>query len=639
MNAWPLDLALLAAGRWPGSPERLGWRVPPVQPGAIWIHGASLGEGRIARRLADALELPAFVTTDTDAGRAVADLHRPVDHPWVLAPLWAEARPRLVVFVEGAWYPGLARMARAAGVPVVSVAARPGRHADLRARVLGVPDVVYARDARAAEWFADRGARVAGISGSLKGGVPGPNPLQPAVPFVAGLSTRPGDEVALREARDRVLPGVPLLIAPRHLHRIPELLVAMPDLVLRSRLSALPPDRDVLVDTHGELDRLVVGAGVAFIGGTLDARIGGHSPAEARWAGVPVVHGPETLANAEDFEGCTRVSDPSDLARGLALAWGTRPAAPEDPLPPVVRGLEALAVRPAPESAPRPWARPLALVQRAGMAARRIRSRSAVQPGVPVVAVGSHNARGSGKTSTALWVADRLAERGHVVGIATRGHGRASGELGESDRHGPDAHHLGDEGALFALRGYRVAAHPDRRRAVQALRGCTVLVLEDGLQTASIAVDLRIETVDARFPGARGTLPAGEGRGLLTAADVRVSHHADPAFPVEHAVAAVRRAGIWSPQPPHTPYRAFAGIGRNADFFAGLDPIGVHSFPDHHTYSETDVEGLRAWSRGETLVTTDRDAVRLAPKQRAALNLCWRGVELDIPDFPLERLP
>ena len=28
--------------------ERLLWRAPPVEPGAIWVHGASVGEGRAA---------------------------------------------------------------------------------------------------------------------------------------------------------------------------------------------------------------------------------------------------------------------------------------------------------------------------------------------------------------------------------------------------------------------------------------------------------------------------------------------------------------------------------------------------------------------------------------------------------------
>jgi len=636
MRAWPVDLALLATGHWPTSPQRLGWGTAPVQPGSVWIHAASLGEARVGRRIADALSRPTLLTTDTAAGLSIADSLRPVDHPWTLAPLWAEARPTMLLFIESSWYPALARLARYNAVPILSIATRPGRFASLRNALLGGPDAVFLRSAEDRAWFESRSIPVLGLSGTLKGGPPGPNPLRWSTPFIAGISTRPGDDAALIAARDQVFPELPLLLAPRHSERVPQV-QALTGAALRSSLTEVPPHTDVVVDTQGELDSLIRGASVALIGGSFDPQIGGHSPAEARWAGVPFVHGPHIHSNRADFHGGHLAPRPADLAGALRSAWG-RPAPPiKDALPEVIAQIEAHCAAPAPESSPRPWARPFTPLQRLGMRVRRI--RSGYRAAVPVLAIGSANARGSGKTSTALWIAAQLGARGHRVGVATRGYGRLHRALGDSRFHGADPRWLGDEGALFALRGLHTTAHPDRARAVRALSECSVILLEDGLQTTSVRADLRIETLDARFPTARGLIPAGEGRGLHQPSDLRIAHHTRAEFRVDTLLRAHRRPSPWSPSPPQRPLAAFAGIGRSADFFANLQSGRVCSFPDHHTYGLSELEELSRWSQDRDLVTTDRDAVRIPAPWRARIDLRWRGVELEIPDFPLDLLP
>jgi tetraacyldisaccharide 4'-kinase len=71
------------------------------------------------------------------------------------------------------------------------------------------------------------------------------------------------------------------------------------------------------------------------------------------------------------------------------------------------------------------------------------------------------------------------------------------------------------------------------------------------------------------------------------------------------------------------PVIAFAGIGRPDKFFATLRKLGaeladVQSFPDHHVYSQAEMEALRRKARviGAMLVTTEKDFVRLTPAQR-----------------------
>jgi tetraacyldisaccharide 4'-kinase len=341
---------------------------------------------------------------------------------------------------------------------------------------------------------------------------------------------------------------------------------------------------------------------------------------------------PRSRANAQDFVGTELAVNARDLPRALAAALLRGPIEPPpDGLPALVAELSALAGPPAPESSPRPWAAPLAPLQRLGLAVRRRRTKG--RASVPVIAIGSSSARGSGKTSTALWVAEGLAARGHRVGVATRGVGRTGWSLGSSMRHGPDADWLGDEGALFALRGYVVAAHADRWRAVDALADCSVILLEDGLQCSGVAVDFRIATVDARYPAGRGPFPAGEAREPFAQADLTIAHHVDGRFPAPAgALRAERRAGVWN-RPLDGPICAFAGIARPADFFAGL-PVGtpVRSFADHHRYSASDVQDLLAWAGGRSLATTDRDQVRLPSWLRDRVHA--RGVAIDVPGFP-----
>ena len=71
--------------------------MPPVNPGATWLVASSVGEVRAAAALLPWLTGPVMITGDTDTGAAVARTlsavagRRPIDHPWTLAPAWAEA--------------------------------------------------------------------------------------------------------------------------------------------------------------------------------------------------------------------------------------------------------------------------------------------------------------------------------------------------------------------------------------------------------------------------------------------------------------------------------------------------------------------------------------------------------------------
>jgi tetraacyldisaccharide 4'-kinase len=94
---------------------------------------------------------------------------------------------------------------------------------------------------------------------------------------------------------------------------------------------------------------------------------------------------------------------------------------------------------------------------------------------------------------------------------------------------------------------------------------------------------------------------------------------------------------------------AFAGIGRPEKFFATLAGLGAElaetrAFPDHHPYGAAELRDLRerAQALGAILVTTEKDAVRLAPGQREGIETLAVAVAWDDPaalQALLDKLP
>ena len=117
---------------------------------------------------------------------------------------------------------------------------------------------------------------------------------------------------------------------------------------------------------------------------------------------------------------------------------------------------------------------------------------------------------------------------------------------------------------------------------------CDVYLLDDGFQHLQIHrdLDIVIDIADARV--------YREGRSALRDADFVIPRN------VRSDAEKLRGKRVV----------AFAGIANNGQFFdslraAGADVIATHEFPDHHRYKPEDIP------RGELLVTTEKDAVKL----------------------------
>jgi tetraacyldisaccharide 4'-kinase len=680
---WPLTPLLMAAsalhprlrGAWR---QRWTLALPAVEPGAVVVHGASVGEGRAAEALLLALRRrsprrvllrSAFTDTGLESARGHDALCAlPFDAPWAVRRWLDRLRPRALVLVESELWPNLLAAAAARGVPVVVVGARVGR-GTARLRRLA-PGLWASMEGAVGAWFAKDEAGAAALRPLVSGAVEvGGEPKEDAPPPPVGLrfdrpllvagSTRPGEEAALLDARP---PGAALLLAPRHRERFDEVAALLEGRGERwARRSALAdgpvdPALDVvLLDTVGELAGYYPQARAAFVGGTFLEAVGGHSPAEAARAGIPVVRGPWFSANAAAWEGARvfPAEDLGGLGEALAAALAEGPGAPASAgaAGRLAERLEGLLEAPIPpERSPRPLLWPLAWLWLAlgWLRLRLVRPRRAP---LPVISVGNLASGGTGKTPAAAWILGALEQLGRRPAALSRGYGRepAGPALRTAGRPGdppPDGGWLGDEPAQLARAGRLVISCPDRLVGARAAAGAgaDVAVLDDGFQHRRLARDLDVVVIDAARPLSGGPIPAGEARegpGALARADVLWVNHGPPpqallgrlrpgALVVEARFVPVGwlRAGGCG-RPPEAlplaalgpgPVSAVAGVARPGRFLETLVALGFqvqrwHAFPDHHRFSPAELAALRALPG--PLVTTEKDLARLPPDLEA----------------------
>jgi tetraacyldisaccharide 4'-kinase len=284
----------------------------------------------------------------------------------------------------------------------------------------------------------------------------------------------------------------------------------------------------------------------------------------------------------------------------------------------------------------------------------------------PVISVGNITTGGTGKTPLVEWVARTLAAKGKKVCILTRGYGRKDPHLQVivSDGYGVLAspNEAGDEPYLLATNLTGLAAvisSADRIAAGQeAIKdfGSDCFVLDDGFQHLRLARDLNIVTIDATNPWGGGTLlPYGRLREHpegLSRADCAVITRCDQVKNLDALGKEIERLTGGRPifysqmrasrvsslkNGPGTlasPARvaAFCAVGNPTSFFEQLHRAGyelalARSFPDHHVYSQDEIDSIirAAQETGATaLITTAKDAVKL------------RALSFSIPCYVLE---
>lgn len=286
---------------------------------------------------------------------------------------------------------------------------------------------------------------------------------------------------------------------------------------------------------------------------------------------------------------------------------------------------------------------------------------------VPVISIGNLTTGGTGKTPATIALASHFKSRGITPCILTRGY---RGSLKGPCRVEPDmdASQVGDEPLLMARALPQVAVIKCASRydaGMFALANVSpapeLFILDDGFQHRRLHADLDIVLIDAHEPFGNGKLlpmgrlrePASE---LKRAGVVLITRGDDPAM-LERARAAVRehnpvvpifssthrltglidqhgqRFGLEAAQGKVV--YAFCGIARPQGFAHslkahGIEPARLRAFPDHHAFSNAELEGMDAEARNlgaAWIITTQKDIMRLG-KRSMALPLLAASMEL-----------
>jgi len=268
----------------------------------------------------------------------------------------------------------------------------------------------------------------------------------------------------------------------------------------------------------------------------------------------------------------------------------------------------------------------------------------------PIISIGNLSVGGTGKTPAAVWLAQRLMERGFKVGILSRGYKRKgtkavilSGDDGMSSASidGSEALAAGDEPVMMArIYGLTVSVAKDRYQAgveLVAKKNIDVLILDDGFQHRKLKRDFDLVLLGDDVPG--WLLPCGPFREpicslrradcfLITGAAERwqrliQENGGRPSFQAMLQPQAL--IGFEADQRKEYPltllYRskilAVAGIAKPANFYQTIheydgEIVDTLEYPDHHDYSAADWQQINRSARDvDLIVTTEKDILKL----------------------------
>jgi 3-deoxy-D-manno-octulosonic-acid transferase len=311
----------------------------------LWIHALSVGEVRSAVPLIQELYpriKPAklYLSVSTLSGYETAKdklrgsldgmFYFPLDLLFAVRRCFTHLQPFLVVLVETDIWPGFMAELRRHGVPSFLINARLSPTSFKRyhhAKRLFLPALntfsrIYPQSPSDAEAFKNMGVSTEKVAnpGNLKfdaartSGRPAQLEqlraklaIQEGESVLVAGSTHGGEEEILRRAflqLRQFIPGLKMIVAPRHPHRADEVSrMFMDDPVQVALYSSLPRERFdvVVVDEFGVLSSLYAFGDLAYVGGSL-VRKGGQNPVEPAAAGRPVLFGPD-MSDFPDIAG------------------------------------------------------------------------------------------------------------------------------------------------------------------------------------------------------------------------------------------------------------------------------------------------------------------------------------------------
>jgi tetraacyldisaccharide 4'-kinase len=272
----------------------------------------------------------------------------------------------------------------------------------------------------------------------------------------------------------------------------------------------------------------------------------------------------------------------------------------------------------------------------------------------PVISVGNITVGGTGKTPCVILLARMLQRNGFKPAVISRGYGGRGAHpaniVSDGNKILMDSETAGDEPFLMAhaLKGVPVITGPRRiitgQMAIDKF-GANVIICDDAMQHRQISRDINLVLLDSMgFKGNYHVLPRGRLRepvNEISRADAVLLTRTDEGEKADEKIGELIKTeqipvfkSIHQPQNfissdesiknPISELKgkkvcAFCGIANPNSFEKTLLAAGVKIqafdiFPDHHGYSEKEIEKLRdgfVKSGADYLVTTEKDAMRL----------------------------
>jgi tetraacyldisaccharide 4'-kinase len=265
---------------------------------------------------------------------------------------------------------------------------------------------------------------------------------------------------------------------------------------------------------------------------------------------------------------------------------------------------------------------------------------------IPVISIGNITVGGTGKTPHTEYLIDIL-NKDYKLAVLSRGYKRQSKGFQYVDVNDP-ATKTGDE-PLQIKRKYPdvvVAVDIDRVQGIKRLQtdypSLDLILLDDAFQHRSVTPSLNVVLIDCNRPVRKDSmLPAGRLRDCLSSlhrADIIVitkcpanmsqeekQKHADSLKkynkPVYFSHFEYGKAYSLSDSGKlsfdSSKLLAVSGIANPAVFFGQLETqypkadIETIVFPDHHVFSSEDIRRILGKADSHTIVTTEKDSVRL----------------------------
>jgi len=275
--------------------------------------------------------------------------------------------------------------------------------------------------------------------------------------------------------------------------------------------------------------------------------------------------------------------------------------------------------------------------------------------GCKVISVGNITVGGTGKTPMVIMLANLLKEKGYKPAVLSRGYrGKKKTPVNivsNGEKVLMTSAEAGDEPVLIAKSASDVPVITGKNRcrtgtfAIEHF-GADILILDDAFQHRSIFRDIDIVLLDKTRPFGNGfVIPRGELRepgNALGRADIIVKTggrdqgsgirgqgsgtHIFEGYRKPVTLLRGRAGDVFPLDYLHgKKVCAFAGIARPDSFKKTIASVGGEmeaflSFPDHHVYTEGDIDRIRtvvSKSSSQIILTTEKDGIKL----------------IDFPDF------